>query len=204
MLTTAVITTVKTRTSHDSDDQVSTAQYLDFVQAEQDRIRRELAVDVPELYQTTAAATINAGSDTITPVAMLHFVRLEKLVGSRYYPVPATGGLSTNGIDGTEFRWQGSSIVVSPVEDADGTYRYAYVTLGATLTGVNPEQVEIPVGLEEVLIERVCAQVRWRCYEDGSGHEAKAQGIWDKMLPKIKRRYGAHPRPGLQRIRGDV
>jgi hypothetical protein len=208
VLVSVATTRVKSKTSHDSDDQISTAQYLEFIQVEQDRLRTLLARHARGLYNTvySPAGYVLTGS-TVTlakPTDFLALIRFEKLYGTRYYPVWVADGLDTTGMrDGLEFREEATNWIVEPVEDAPGTYRAAYITAPATLTTSPDSTIEIPRECDNVLLERVAAEVRSRCYEDPAPHLAKADQLWSEALPLLKKRYGAHPVQGLRRVRGD-
>lgn len=203
MLTSEAVTNVKTSTSHDSDDQVSTAQYVAWFQVEQDRIRRRLAAAVPTYAATTASFTLTGSTVTMAqPATFLALVRLEKLSGSRYYAVPVSNGLDTSGSGALEYRELGANIVVEPVEEAPGTYLLTYVTKGATLAADMSTALDLPIGFEDVACERVAARVRERCSEDPAPHIRRAEEVWREVFPAFKRRYGAHPVSGLRRVRG--
>lgn len=333
MTTGEAVAYIRSATSHDADDQVTSAQYIAWLQLETNRIRRRLASAVPTLNSSTQSTTLTAGQTTLSlPSDFLALRRLEKLSGSNYFPVLIGDGLTTNGLNGLEAREQGAQIIISPAREAPGTYLLTYVTtgnrlivsekqvrlattaalpantaagagVGATLTAnavgvltvdgsavvlndrifVQPAhagaadragiylcttegtagaafvltratdfdeakigEVEegaailavsgvtnfnktyvltttgpitvdttnlefatwssgvssilpVPIGLEDVVCERVAARVRERCYEDPSRHTTRAEEIWRDLLPSLKKRYGAHPVSGLRR-----
>lgn len=213
MLVSEAITRIKTRTSHDSDDQVSTAQFIEYIQSVQDDIRRKVSAAVPSLYTTTASTTLSGTvlgtGDTIAlPATFLYLVRLEKQVGSgspaHYFPVPPGDGLHTDGWEnwGLSFREEATNLVISPIESAAGTYRLTYVTASSTLVD-GTSTIEIPRGTEDILIEWCSARVRERCYEDPTMNQNRGDRLWAELLPVIKKRYGNHPQTGLRRVRGD-
>lgn len=210
MLVDTAITNIKTATSHDSDDQVTAAQYLAWVQLEQDRIRVHCALAIPSLYTSTQSNTLSGTTTISKPADFLALVRFEKLVGTKYWPVWTADGLSTHGLGGLEFREEATNFEVAPTEESDGTYKMTYVTKGATLTSAlttppgSNATIEVPLGLEDVLSERVAARVRERCYEDAAPHYKRADDLWKELFPLIKRRYGRHSVPGLRRVRGDI
>lgn len=342
MLTGTAITNVRTATSHDLDDQVSLAQYVAFVQSEQDRMRLRLSSAVRTLYNNTysPASYVLAGAAVTLakPSDFLAMVRMEKLFGSTYFPVWVADGLDTSGLrSGLEFREEGDNYIVEPADAAPGTYRLTYVDtgavlchtpktvrlacaaalpaytaagagIGATLTmnatgvvtidgsavaladrfflppelaaaadqagiykcttagaigvaaiftratdcdepkvgemevgmavrptagtanvgktyvlttnvpividttelafteyasGAITDAIEVPVGLEDCLCERVAARVRKRCNEDPTAEENAAEALWREVIPILKKRYGAHAVGGLRRVRGD-
>jgi len=204
------ITNIRSATSHDTDDQISTTQYLAWLQLEQDILRARLAASIPNLYSTTAT-TVLADQETIIPLPddFLATVRIEKIVGATYYPVCVSDGLSTNGLStGLEFRRENNQIIVSPPETSAGTYRHTYIYTSAVLdydddeNSQNDSTLEVPLGLEDVICERVAARVRIRCEEDPSPHEARAERIWAMNQHAIRKIYGAHPVTGLRRSSG--
>jgi hypothetical protein len=103
--------------------------------------------------------------------------------------------------DTLNWREEAGAILVSPAVRAAGrTYRLNY-TKAPTVTG--NYTIEVPSGLELIIVYRVAADlVRPRLEEDGAAHAAAAERIWQDQLPVLRKRYGAHPRPGLKRIRG--
>jgi len=147
MITATAITNIRSATSHDVDDQISNAQYLAWLQVEQDRLRFKLSAAVPTLYNTvySPGAYVLTGS-TVTlakPSNFLATVRLEKLFGSRYFPIQTGDGYDVSGIQrGLEVREESGNFIVAPVENAPGTYRLTYVSTGATLV-LTPKAVRV-------------------------------------------------------------
>lgn len=205
MLASVAITRVKTRTSHDNDGQVSDAQFLEFLQGAQDRLRALLALYAPLLYNTTASFTLTGATVTMAkPADFYSLVRMEKLLGSRYHAVWVSEGLDTTGLRyGLEFREEATNFVVEPIEDAPGDYRMTYIILPTTLAVVG-DTIAVPRELDDCIIELVCADVRIRCEEDPSTHMKKFDDMWREVLAFLRRRYGMHPVTGLRRVRGDT
>lgn len=188
---------------------IDLATQLDtIIDQEYRRLRRELVAVIPTLYIAVESPfTLTAGQDTHgTLTDYERVVRFERLVGARWFDVPVA---SEPGVSqprqasflGVSYRESGATtpvIIVSPVELAPGTYRLTYhqkpVASYSTL--------DVPEGVEDVIVHRAAAQVRMRFDEDPSPHVALASTIWDQQRRDLRRRYGGHPMPGLRVVRG--
>jgi hypothetical protein len=188
---------IRASTLHDADTQVTDAQLTVKLDQEFRRLRRQLAAHVPSLFEATATATITAGNNTIAKPATFERVRLlERLIASaRYYVVPLMDRLNANQSGTLNFYEQAANIVIQPPEAAPGDYRLTFQTKPAT----GYTSFDVPEGLEDVFIERCAAWVRVRHEEDPTPHIALANDVWTEQRRVLKKRYGAHPVPGLQR-----
>lgn len=188
MLVSDVITNVKSGTLHDSDDQVSAAQFLAVVSDEYRLLRRWLCNHAPSLCEYTATGISVTGTSITKSSSLTDFekvVLVSRLDGSTYYPIstapratmitPTTGGVA-------------------------GTYEVAYLK-GAPATITTSTAIDLPAGLEVVLQERCNAWVRQRMSEmDRVGYHLKrAADVLAEMAGLLKGRGGAHGQSGLCR-----
>jgi len=190
MTTAEALIAVRSSTAHDADTQVTDAQLTVKLDQEYKRFRRFLVNLLPSLYvkTMTPAPTIAAGGVSFAkPTDFERIHRLEKLSsGTTYYPLNAGNKLGINGYC-TYFEEQGANIVIGPDSDAPGTYRLMYVPTVGTYTGL-----DLPEGLEDVVIERCAAWVRQRHDENPDYHLGIAREIIKEQAPYLVRRYGEH------------
>jgi hypothetical protein len=190
---------IRSATMHDNDQQTTDAQLDVIIDQEYRRLRRAIATVAPELYQSTASTALTVGQDSIALAADADQVFLvERLVGtSTYYPVPMAERL--NASTPSDLRWyqRNASVILAPVEGAAGTYRLTYQTAPAT----GYTSLDVPAGLEDVIIERCSGWVRQRHDEDPGYHIRRAEEIWKMQKRYLIRNHGPHPVPGLMRAR---
>jgi hypothetical protein len=189
------ITDIRTNTRYDtvSPSPVTDTMVTAWLNQEMDRFRRQLNAEVPELYRTTSAHTIASGAQTITkPAGFEKLVRLELLIAGKYVNVePANPVDMEAGCLG--FEEVGNTYLLWPSASAPGTYRLAY-NVGATAG-----TMEVPAGMEDVLVERVCARVKERLApSEAQMHFAIADRIWSEQLPLLRRRHGRNVQSGFR------
>jgi hypothetical protein len=190
MLVSDAIASVRRGTLHDVDTQVlDTDDLLPRVSQEYRRLRRWLCAHCPSLCEATVSGIAVAAS-TITKATSLptfeSVVLVRKLVGSIYYPI------------GTTTRY--NTISTSSTVGA-GTYEVTYLT-GAPASIVVGTTLDLPAGLEDVLIERVSAWVRLRQPgEEGLAghHDRRADERLAEITGLLKGRGGRHGNGGLRR-----
>lgn len=195
-----VRTAVRTDTAHDNDTQVTDAQIDVFIDLEYRRVRRDLTWVTPTLYLTTEtsfALTSSAFTHAI-PSDFDRIYRVERQDGTRWFPIDVASEPDATVPMTLSFREEGTNLIFSPAELVAGTYRLTYHV--KPVAGYST--IDVPDGLEDVVIHRTAAQVRIRFNEDPSPHERKAEAAWTEALKNLRRRYGAHPQPGIRRVRG--
>jgi hypothetical protein len=199
MTVTEAIAAIRASTLHDADTQVTDAQITVKIDQEYKRLRRQLVLLIPSLYEVVSTPTITAGNTTIAkPTDFERLVLLERQsAGSQYFALTAADRLNKNDPDQISFYERASNFVVQPDSLAPGSYRLT-VVLGPT-TGYT--SLDVPGGCEDVIVERAAAWVCARHEDDPSYHDAAADRIWREQRSVLIRRYGAHPQPGLARTR---
>ena len=189
------ITAVRTATRYDtvSPSPVTDAQVTVWLNSEMARFRRQLNAEVPEIYRNTSAHTIVSGAQTLTKAGDFEkLVRIELLVGSSYINVePASpvdleaGRLGYEEVGGTYLIW--------PTISAPGTYRIVYNTTSVDGT------LDVPAGMEDVVVERVCARVKERLAPaEAQMHLDIADRLWTEQLPYLRRRHGRNLQAGFR------
>lgn len=165
-------------------------------------LRRRLAADFPALYERLSSETTLTTTTTITKPTGCGSVRvLEKKSGSGWYPVPLTNSLNRSETIGLAFYEMGDTIYITPASTAPGTYRIFYTEEpGATVTAL-----DLPYGLEEVVIQEVAAFGRDRHneVEHIRFHKDEARRIWDDAwMPLWKQaNSGSHARSAMKIVR---
>jgi hypothetical protein len=192
------ITAVRSATRYDiaapsTPTPVTDAQVTVWLNSEMHRFRRALNAEVPQLYRTTSSHTINAGAQTITkPAGFEALVRLEKLVGATYVNVEPANPVDQE-IGNLGFEEVGGTYLIWPSASAPGTYRLIYAVAATAGT------LEVPDGMEDVLVERVCARVKERLAPaEAQMHFAIADRIWAEQLPLLRRRLGRNIPSGFR------
>jgi hypothetical protein len=188
------ITAIRTATRYDtvSPSPVTDAQVTVWLNSELQRFRRLINAEVPELYRASTDLTIASGAQTLTkPAGFDTLVRLEVLIGGRYINVePANQMNQEAGPLG--FEEVGGTYLIWPTVRAPGTYRL-YYNVAAT-DGI----LDVPAGLEDVPVERVCARVKERLAPDEAGmHFEIADRVWKEQLPLLRRRFGSNNQAGF-------
>ncbi len=180
---------------HDVDSQATPAQYTRWLNQEQHKLRRLLNSAVPQLFTTFAAnETITApGVDLTKPADYDKMIKVEKLVGGTFYPVPSGDPYDSERTRGwVEY---GPLIRIFPKQFAPGTYRITY----NPLANLGAADVEVPAGLEDVLARRIAATALARFDEDPTFQYTIADKEYKEQLNALHDRYGVHTEPGLIR-----
>jgi len=188
MLVSDVITNVKSGTLHDSDDQVSPAQYLALVSDEYRLLRRWLCNHAPSLCEYTATAIAVTGTSITKSSTLTDFekvVLVSRLEGSTYYPISTASR---------------ALMITPPTGGVAGTYEVAYLK-GAPASITTSTAIDLPSGLEVVLQERCCAWVRQRMREMDAVayHQKRAADVLVEATSMLKGRGGEHGQSGLRR-----
>lgn len=190
MLVSAAITKIRAATLHDADTQFDdTTQLLPVVADEYRRLRRWLCVHAPSLCESTATAIAVAGTSITKAVSLTDFERVvlvSRLEGSTYYPISTTSRYA---------------MVTPPTGSVAGTYEVAYLK-GAPASITTSTPLDLPLGLEDVLIERSSAWVRQRHNEEIGRinyHLKRADDMLNEAAGLLKGRNGAHGESGLRR-----
>lgn len=203
-------TNVRTATARDSDLRLTDTMMAAWVDIESKRLWYYLSQEIPELTESTVAATVAAGSSTINMNALtsssyyrLHL--LEKAFSDGVYDeVPSANYAHPARVSGLVFRESiisgAPTITLYPADSAPGTYRVRYTPLVAP----GYTTVPVPEGFEDVVIERVAARARIRFKEDPSPHLAQANEFLQQQLDAARDRHGYHPVGGLRVVRGTL
>lgn len=169
----------------------------------------------------TYYATMTIDGVAATPVAMTamnlipksimtsfeRIVKVEKDVGGgEYSPIRVGDGLNT-GSSGAGYRYgtaeciyvheQPTRLVITPDADAVGTWRLTW-TAGAAASLVSTSALDLPAGLEDVVINRGAEFVSIR-HDPGMAayFKARADAILKEQKPLLMQRYGSMPEPGI-------
>jgi len=189
------ITAIRTATRYDtvSPSPVTDTQVTVWLNSEMARFRRQLNAEVPQIYRATSSHTIASGAQTLTKAGDFDaLVRIEMLVAGIYVNVePAPPVDMQAGTLGYEE--VGSTYLIWPSASAPGTYRIIYCA------GSTDGTLEVPAGLEDVVVERVCARVKERLApSEAQMHLSIADRIWAEQLPLLRRRHGRNVQSGFR------
>lgn len=197
LLVSDAIVAIRSGTAHDNDTQTTDTQITGQLDRSLKRLRRRLSAAFPSIFETVSASiVVAAGASTITkPVDCEHVTVLEKQNASGYWDfLDVNSSLNRSAAATLSFYERDGSIILDPAYLAAGTYRIHYSQ--ALVDGYT--SIDLPAGLEEIVIEEVCAWVRQRHEEDPSYHLMRARQVWDENWMPLKKRYGAHGRSSLQ------
>jgi hypothetical protein len=193
------ITAVRTATRYDllapsTPTPVTDTQVTVWMNSEMDRFRRQLNAEVPVLYRAVSSnLTIASGAQALTkPAGFEALVRLERLVGARWVNVEPA---SSADMECGELGWEevGGTYLIWPSASAPGTYRLVYAV------GATAGTLEVPAGLEDVVVERVCARVKERLFPaEAQLHFDIADRVWTEQLPLLRRRLGRNLASGFR------
>lgn len=199
MTTAEAITAIRTATRYDvvTPSPVDNAQVTVWLDQEHKRFRRQLNVTAPQLYMTATGTTaITAGNQSLAkPADFERLIRIERLETAVWVTVEASDDTNLETQCFLGFSEQGANFIISPLVSAPGSYRIVYSkTVAAGYT-----TLEVPDGLEDVIVERVCARVKERLEpETAAIHFQIADRIWNEQLPLLKLRYGRVNRSGFR------
>lgn len=158
------------------------------------RFRRLVNEVAPEVYRAvTADLVIASGAQTLTtPADYERLVRLEASISGRWVNVePASDTDAESGPLG--FEEVGATFLIWPSTRAAGTYRIVYNKLATDGT------LEVPPGLEDVVVEKVCARVKERLApEEAQLHLSIADRLWAEQAPLLKRAFGRNNQQGFK------
>lgn len=188
MLVSDAITKIRAGTLHDTDDQISATQYLALVSDEYRRVRRWLCIHAPDLC-TQKLSAISVTGTSILKSTMTDFERVvvvRRLDNGVYYPIEHETRLNA---------------VADSVSTVAGTYEVEYLS-GAAASITTATALDLPLGTEDVLIERCCAWVRQRHNEDIGRiayHRTRADEILREAAAMLHDRGGLHGEVGLVR-----
>jgi hypothetical protein len=190
------ITAVRTATRYDtaSPSPVTDAQVTVWLNSEMHRFRRQLNAEVPQLYRATSSnLTIAAGAQTLTkPAGFEALVRVERLVGATWVNVEPANPVDQE-LGNLGFEEVGGTYLIWPSASAPGTYRLVYNA------AANSGTLEVPDGMEDVVVERVCGRVKERLAPgEAQMHFAIADRIWTEQLPLLRRRLGRNIPSGFR------
>lgn len=190
------ITDIRTATRYDtaSPSPVTDAQVTVWLNGEMHRFRRQLNAEVPELYRAVSSSLpIASGAQTLTkPAGFDKLVRVERLVGARWVNVEPAAPVD---MECGDLGWEevGNTYLIWPSTSAPGTYRLVYSADATDGT------LEVPEGMEDVVVERVCARVKERLMPaEAQLHFAIADRIWTEQLPLLRRRLGRNIASGFR------
>jgi hypothetical protein len=219
-----VITAVRAITGHDVDTQFSdSTQLLPVLAQEYRRLRRWLCVHAPTLCESMGTAVIapvgatyyaTMTIDGVTAVAvamtainlipksiMTNFeriVKVEKDVGGGLYsPIMVSDGLNWEQLYTTCVHEQPTRLVISPDSATVGTWRLTW-TVGCPATIATSTALDLPAGLEDVVINRGAEFVSIRHDPNQAAYfKRRADDILKEQKPLLMQRYGSMPEPGI-------
>jgi hypothetical protein len=175
-----------------TDGGVANASLLPILSAQYFDLRRRIADVAPDLYTARATFTIAAAASswTITATDLDRILKLERLYGSQYIPLPLAPILTAEVTFG--FRLRGTVIDVFPTSDAPGDYRLTYLTKPtAEITGTN-DSLTLPESAQLVLALEIAGMVRSR-FDEGAAESQTAAAAWSRLREALVNQYAATP-----------
>lgn len=191
----------RAETDHDSDTQVTDAQLTKRINTDYQNLRRKLIQVAASLYSVEDdAQTLAAGDgDLEMPFDFERLVRLEKQVGDNWFPVEVSDELNPH-YGCINVREEDGVLKLAPTSLTAGTWRIVYVPKPDGLVD-DDQDVILPEGLEDILIQQAAAFIRRRHDEDPMPHTQQADTVWREQKSALRRRYGRHAQPGLRYVR---
>jgi hypothetical protein len=231
MLVSAAITHIRNRTGHDTDQQiVDSTMLLPWIEQETRRVRRELSLKVPALYeQLTGPVNVAAGTSFVT-ISSGIATSFERLLGVSRRVLGSGGSASSAGDEWVDvpvweedspwlgYREEWAVIRFYPPDIAPGDYRFRWIqgittaafTTSTDLNVISGTAGGLPQGFEEIVIELVCATVANRVPGDDPTPHLQAvwgnpatgdEGMWKREVRALRQRYGRSIKPGFRRVR---
>jgi hypothetical protein len=205
MLVSDAITKIRAGTLHDADDQVAwDTQLLSVVADEYRRVRRWLCDHAPTLTSAVSGSlTVAAGASSIAKSSLSSYeklIRIERQDGGTWAPIAVADPLMASLPTTLVCEETPTTFELTPTAMAPGTYRVKY-RQGAPSSITTSTSLDLPGGLEDVVVERSCAWVRQRHNEMDhvAYHEKRADQALEMAARNLKGRYGAMGQPGLRR-----
>lgn len=212
MLFSDVVTQARDNTLHDADTQVTDAQILRHAVKEYQRLRRWLCLTAPNLCQVTVSAqAVASPSCQLTKSALVSAVgggsthtverirRIEVLVGDLYQPIRAAGPLE--GQYSPYIWWEEfpTYLQFGPASAAAGTYQVTYTKGPPAAADISTSTVvDLPLGVDDALVEYVSAWIRQRHNEDPKYHLGIASDIIATATSLLRNRTGEHGQSALK------
>ena len=177
----------------DGDEQCPAAAIARRIDTVYRRLRRRCAFEFPSLFEALSDEDTITDDELDKPDDCEVVQVVQKLVGSTWETLGVLPSLNRDDGICLSFFEMGAVLKIRPVEQAPGTYRMYYTT--AVEDGYTT--LDVPAGLEDIIIEEVAAWVSARHNEDADYHRQEAKRIWDEQYMPLWNRYGAHTASGL-------
>lgn len=195
------ITDIRERTDQDlpsggavEEQPIKDSTIKRWINIEVQNVRRLLLAAAPALFATQSAFTASAGPPPFwTKAATFDRVRLVERKGTdgTYYPIEKANELDPEMSPSYAWRELGSKIEFFPSTGAAGDYRVTFLAKPAALVN-SSDVLDVPDGVEDVVVERVCARVRRRFEESPAEHIEAAKAALEEALGFLQGRDGLH------------
>jgi hypothetical protein len=177
----------------DGDEACPAAAVAKRIDTEYRRLHRRCSFEFPSLYESVSGPTVITADVLTKPTDFEALHVLQKQDGGGWTALGALPSLNREDSMELGFFEMGDTFKITPVANAPGTYRMYYATgPGATYT-----TMDLPIGLEDIVIELVAVWACRRHSEEAQYHAEEAKRIWDEQYMALWNRYGAHSRSGL-------
>lgn len=186
-------------TDHDSDTQVTDAQLIKVVNTVYQRVRRKLALHVPQLYRKNASFTATGDTQDVTgaPLSLTDFGsiwRIRRLtVGGDYEHVSVANEPSPDNIPTDQdyvYLMRGTVIEFFPTGFVSGqTFEIAYLSQPVAVT-LTSDVLDVPEGFQECLGEYVASKIRLRFEEPYTAHVSEGNNALRELLWDLSKQYG--------------
>lgn len=224
MIAIVAINAIRFRTGRDNSGHVQDASLYPELEIETKNLRNYLAEKVPGAFEfSTTSPTVNADGEIVVPNDYRKMIRLERLLSgsgltAHYVDVPPANPLRPQ--DNSQLCWRETNfqfrLALSPPQDVSTVlgWRLTYVSVPSITIDTSNDLVDVPDGFEEIVIYRVAATVAIRCHDEEKasyfrevvdGNPAKGtKGLLAELVQALRRRHGAHSRPGATPTRGYI
>lgn len=181
----------------DGDEQCPATAIVDRLDTEYRRLRRRLSFEFPSMYEGVSSSTAITDDELDKPTDCDAVHVVQKQSGSSWVTLGALPSLNREDSLELAFFEMTDVLKITPAVNAPGTYRMYYSQAPAE----SYTTFDVPLGLEDILIEEVAAWACARHNEDPTYHKLEAKRIWDESYMPLWNRYGAHSRSGLNMAR---
>lgn len=180
---------------HDTDTQVTQAQFLLWSNEEYPILVRRLAQAIPDRYMKfsadfpgVASQDLTAAPTSLTDFDRLHVVQVKS--GTAYYDLPLARASSPESSCALAFRQRGASTVdLFPSTGWPGlTFRAKYTYVPVPL--LSGSSLDLPRGAEIGLVAMLCERARHRMDEDTSYLERAREAAWQRIQSSLLPFYG--------------
>lgn len=195
---------IRSETDNDDDEQVTDTQLGVWLTVEYKKVRRKLSARFPSLFTKTSDPIVVTAQTLTKPTdfeKLGTYGRIERQEGTSWVTIPHASPVNPEGDGYIGHMEQGAAFHLTPASSAPGTYRFVYISSPSSCFPA----ADIPMGFEDVIIQKVIAKVQRRIGGDPEPHLEEAKETFDETAAALKAgpRLGNAPEPGFVAVNDD-